>query len=28
VDNAILRVYLQFDNATKINWKVGFEKTE
>jgi hypothetical protein len=28
VDNTILRVYLQFDNATKINWKVGFEKAK
>ena len=28
VDNNILRVYLQFDKATKINWKVGFEKAK
>jgi len=26
VDKNILRVYLQFDKTTKINWKVGFEK--
>jgi len=25
VDNNILRIYLHFDKATKINWKVNFE---
>jgi hypothetical protein len=28
VDNNILRVYLNFDKATKINWKVSFEKVK
>lgn len=28
VDNNILRIDLQFDNTTRINWKVGFEKAK